>query len=408
VAPELLPVTGTLSAREGAGLYLVRRARTLTAPHQLRLLATAFVGVLVLDLGRIHLRRLQGGEAVSWAAAVAEVLSYLAIALVLWRPALGLAVAAVVLSVGVLTGGTGTEPVLLLVVGAVTLARAARRWWTVFLVGAGCCTLLNLVARPDQAAFVLLWFGGAAAVGAGLGVAGRRLVHLRDGTGRRLAELAEEDARLRADERRLLARELHDVVSHQLANISLQVMSHQDSVDADELRRVLRRLDRFSQSALTELRLLVRVLRDDPATAPGADEVGELSSRVPPTMAAADWARRLVAAGFDPDIDVPAQADRLEMTVQATVTRALDVTCDNIVKHAPARAHCSVALSLNPTQVVLRTASPLGPPQERTALGWSLRGLRERVDLAGGAFTARSSTAGATDPEWVVTLTLPR
>lgn len=402
-------MTVTLSTGESAGLYLVRRARTLTAPHQLRLLATAFIGVLVVDLGRIYAQRLQQGEAVPWASGGCEVLTYAAVAAVLWSPVAGLWMSGAALAAGLVVGGTGMEPMLLLIVGSQVAGRGPRRLLWVFLAGVIGYLTVSVALDAEHAAFYVGWFGGAALVGAAVGVAAKNLRRLRDRGGRHLAEEAAEDSRLRADERRLLASELHDVVTHQLSNVSLQVMSHLESTDTDELRKVLKKVNRSTDAALTELRLLVRVLRDFPATAAAADEVAELSRRLAPTQAAVGWARRLTDAGFDPVIEIPAQADRLGMTVQATITRTLNVVSDNFLRHAPPRSRCTVTLSVSPTQVMVRAASPLpapspdGPP----TLGWSLRGLRERVDLTGGTFSAGPSTSGGEDAEWVVVATLP-
>lgn len=248
-----------------------------------------------------------------------------------------------------------------------------------------------------------------AAVVAAIGMAVNTLPGRRYRGGRHRAETAEEDARLRADERRLLARELPDVVTHHLSNISLQVMSHLDSIDILELHHVLKQVSRSADSALTELRVLVRVLRDHPATAPGTDQVGELTRHVAPTIAAAAWSRRLTTAGFDPNIDIPSQADRLEMSVQGTITRTLDVVCANIAQHAPPRSWCIVTLRLIPTQVTIFVASPLStqPAGGDVVLGRGLRGLRERVDLTGGGFRAGPSTVGADESQWVVAVTLP-
>lgn len=403
-------MSAALSARDGAGLYLVRRARTLTAPHQVRLVATAFLAVLAVDLARIHLGEASAGGQVHWPRAGAEVLTYLAVALVLWRPLAGLGLAGVALAAGLAAGGTGTEPLLLLVTGASVGVRGGRRTRWVYLAAVLAYLAASAAVQGEQVAFVLGWFGGAAVVGAAAGWGVRMLHRQLDQGGRRLAEVNAEDARLRADERAVLARELHDVVTHQLSTISLQVMSHVDSADPDELRRVLRKVGRCTDSGLTELRLLVRVLRDHPATAGGPVEVRALSERVPPTAAAAGWARRLLEAGFDPTIDIPAQADRLEMTVQSTLTRTLEVTGDNLIRHAPPRSRCSIAVSVNPTQVIIRVVSPLAtpPPADHGSLGWGLRGLRERVDLTGGTLTAAPSSSPAQDPEWVVVVTLPR
>jgi glucose-6-phosphate-specific signal transduction histidine kinase len=171
---------------------------------------------------------------------------------------------------------------------------------------------------------------------------------------------------------------------------------------------VLQKVKRSTDSALTELRLLVRVLRDNPTTAAGPDEVSELSQRIPPTQRALDLARELTNAGFEPAIEVPDEADRLEGTVQATVSRTLDVICDNILRHSPRRSRCTITVSVDPTEAVVWAASPLAssPPSEPVGLGSGLRGLRERVDLTGGTFSAGPSSE-TEQPQWVVVVTLP-
>ena len=197
----------------------------------------------------------------------------------------------------------------------------------------------------------------------------------------------------------MLARELHDVVTHQLSTVSLQVMSHLDSDDAVDLAQVLRRVDAATSSALTELRLLVRVLRERPGT---GKRLGRAGGAVPAPRADRGrraWSARLADAGFDPVVEVPARADQLEMTVQATLVRTLDVACGNILRHAPPGSACTVALAVHPTQVVIRVISPLPVgPHEPVALGRSLRGLRERVDLIGGGLRAGPASAAGSGP----------
>ncbi len=396
----------SLSAREGAGLYLVRRARTLTAPHQVRLVVTAFLAVLVVDLVRIYLVRLGSADGVALVVVGCEALTYLAVALVLWHPVGGLALAGVALLAGQAVGGTGLEPALLMIMGTSAGLRSRAPVTRGFLIGLLGVIGFSVMMRVDHAAFVIGWFVGAALAGLAFGAGLRRLNRRRTLDQRDQADVVTEDARIRADERRVLARELHDVVTHHLANASLQLMSRADATDAESLRKTLRRVAGSVSSAQTELRLLVKVLRDDPATAAGANEVNELSQRLPPTEAAASWARRLAEAGFDPAIDVPAIADHLQLTVQNTIARTVAVACGNIVAHAPDRATCCLSVSVNDSLVVVRAANSVDPVTETTRLGWGLRELRERADLTGGTFSAgRSSDA---ELQWVVVVTIPR
>src|SRR5215210_3217572 len=111
-------------------------------------------------------------------------------------------------------------------------------------------------------------------------------------------EPATQDAGLRAMERWVLTRELHDVVTHHLSTAVLQVMSDFDEAGPDELRSTLTKVDRSVHAALAELRQATRVQRDDPVgrQVAGPDR-SELSAPVPPTTAGALWARRLTDAG---------------------------------------------------------------------------------------------------------------
>jgi len=222
--------------------------------------------------------------------------------------------------------------------------------------------------------------------------------------------VAVEDGRLRAAERNVLMLELHDVIVHQLSNASLQVMSQSNGDDPGELREVLRRVGDSTESALAELRLLARVGRDDPAATAGTDAIGELSQRLSPTEAVTRWGQRLLDAGFEPVISFPDQADRLRMTVQGTLVRAMDATGDNILQHARARSRCAIPLRVNAKQVLLEVTSALrtATMAEGVPLGRSLRSLRERVDLTGGGFRAGPSLSASGDGEWVVGVLLPQ
>jgi signal transduction histidine kinase len=220
---------------------------------------------------------------------------------------------------------------------------------------------------------------------------------------------AVDDGRLRAAERGILTFELQDVIIHHLSNASLQVMSQLKADDPGQLREVLRRVTNCTESALSELRLLVRVGRDDPAAATGTDAIGQLSQRFPPTEAAAQWAQRLVAAGLDPVIKFPHQADQLRMTAQRTLVRALEVAGQNILQHSPARSRCAVTVHVDARHVLLEATNPLRTPaaDHSHPLGRSLRSLRERVDLTGGVLRAGPSVSAAGDREWAVVVLLP-
>lgn len=216
------------------------------------------------------------------------------------------------------------------------------------------------------------------------------------------------DDPVRADERRRLALELHDVVTHHLANVALRTMGGLDLVDLGGLRLILSEVNSAAGSALVELRLLARVLTDDRE---GAIEVGtpdQLSQHVAPSDAAAAWRHRLDEAGLLAEYAVPADADHLARSVQSTIVRTFEANAEAALRHGAAVSRCSILVHLEPTQVlILSVTTP--PPVDVSAarLDPELRGLRERVNLTCGHFAAEVMGAASGSPQWVVTVAVP-
>ena len=399
----MTPVPAVLTASERVGLVTMRRVRTLGGVDQVRLVAAALLVFLLFDFVRL---------AVTSPIPLADrplilamdVIAYVAILTALWRPRAGLGLAAIPLLTALFWTSTSMDALLLTVVLALGLTQLDRR--TSILVSVA---LLGYVAARvvlysgDSRPLLALTLGVSLAIGLALGWAGLVLRERRERAERSAAAMAAEDARIRTDERRVLSRELHDVVAHQLSTASLQIMGAQGNPDAAALHRVLATVDRATAEALAELRLLVRVLRDDPSTAASGTEIRELGERIPPTQAAAAAELALIEAGFEPDVQVPASADDLEMTVQRTLSRVLTEGTQNVLQHAPARSRCVVRTVVSPHQVSLQVRSQVPPDFSAPSLGWGLRGLRERLALTGGTFTA-----GIVGSEWIVAVTVPR
>ncbi len=213
-------------------------------------------------------------------------------------------------------------------------------------------------------------------------------------------------AHVRAEEQRTLIRDVADAVTRQLARVSLQVMSHLDSTDPTDLAEALEEVGRMADSALAELRVLSRMVYAEPESAPSAELPGLLSAMTP-TASGAEWIHRLSLAGHEPAIDVAAEADQLDPTLQRTICRILDVSGDNMLRHATPRSRCSVTVAVHPTHIVVRTASPTVSDHFAFSFGRGLLGLGERIDLTGGTFAAGPQSSGL-HHEWVVLAHLPR
>lgn len=213
----------------------------------------------------------------------------------------------------------------------------------------------------------------------------------------RRVELA--NARAVSEDRAHVARELHDVVAHQLSLTALEVMALTGEVSAEEMGAGLGRIHRYAAVAERELDLLVEAL-DSPAL---------LDDGVPllaPVVVAENMRQVLAASGLQPHVAVDAGVADLDEISQRTLSRALQEATTNILRYAPPGSACHVALSVDGGSVTLRAANPLPAgvlKPDPLSTGWGLRGLRERVELCRGVVHAGATAEGA----WLLEITLP-
>ncbi|MFE3165400.1 sensor histidine kinase [Streptomyces sp. NPDC059224] len=195
-------------------------------------------------------------------------------------------------------------------------------------------------------------------------------------------DVAVEQAR--GAERLELARELHDFVAHHVTGILVQAQTAR-AVPDDEPgnRERMARIEEAANEALTAMRRVVRVLREEnSSTAPlaGLDDIAALAAEF-----------RLVGPPVDLDID-PSLHRQLAPDLAASAHRVVREALTNIRKHAPTATR--VEISLRRTGHGLRvevTDSDDGsrrepPPIQRRATGhgWGLLGLSERAGALGG------------------------
>lgn len=204
--------------------------------------------------------------------------------------------------------------------------------------------------------------------------------------------------RARADERRRLAAEMHDVVSHQVSLMVLQAGALAVATSDPGVREAADGIRTAGSRAIEELRGIMGVLREDGA-ADTAEHPDALPSSPPepgPDPAAlAEEARAAgqrveLAVGGDPAARAPHTARAVYRIVQEGLTNAR--------KHAPGST-VAVDLRHRPDAVVVEVvnsapASAPDPLLSGSGTGAGLEGLRQRVDMLGGTFTAGPTGAG--------------
>jgi signal transduction histidine kinase len=202
-----------------------------------------------------------------------------------------------------------------------------------------------------------------------------------------------ETANARDQERRRIAREMHDVLAHRLSLLSVQAgaLEFRSDMSPDQAREIAGVIRQTSHRALNELHDVIGVLRD------GSDGAGLLTPGVGlDDLAALIDESRLGGADvhFEPPADAvgPEESTAPEnRAVGATVYRIVQEGLTNARKHAPGSA-VLVAVHLQPPEITVSVSTFLGAGlAERPAIpgaGAGLRGLRERVSLVGGRFSA--------------------
>ena len=241
-----------------------------------------------------------------------------------------------------------------------------------------------------------LMFAGAWAVGRSQLARRLRLGHVEDRAARLEREQAERERAAAAEERRRIARELHDIVAHRVSTMVIQAES--GVATADEPGRAQESFAAIAGSgrqALGELRRLLGLLRDEDETAAVAPQPG--LARLDELLEQARGAGLPVHARVDGDVrDLPPGID---LAAYRVVQEALT----NVLRHARTPAAVEVRREQAALAVVVRNALPAGgPPPHADGAGHGLAGMRERVRVHRGAFSA-----GPADGDFVVRATLP-
>jgi signal transduction histidine kinase len=247
----------------------------------------------------------------------------------------------------------------------------------------------------------------AAATVLGLNVRNRRrlLESLRERAARLELERDQQGKLAAAAERARIARELHDVVAHNLTvMIALADGAAYTLPQAPEQARdALETASRTGREALAEMRRLLGVLRaQDEASAadrdpqPGVPEIDSLVEQVR-------------AAGLPVSYRVSTGARALPEGVQLTLYRIVQEALTNTLKHAGLSATAEVELTATDRDVRVSVTDTGTPPTPTTGVpangngGSGLRGMRERAAVYGGAVQAGPRPQGG----WVVAAHLP-
>ncbi len=191
-----------------------------------------------------------------------------------------------------------------------------------------------------------------------------------------------------ADERVLIARELHDIVAHTMSVIAVRAGVGRMVVDSqpEEAAEALKIIETTARESLAEMRLMVQILRSEGSAKPhlgplpGMDDLERLVAQVD-------------AAGVTVSLDVEGDRRELSHLADLTAYRIVQEALTNVVRHAgPTTALVRVAYLPEQLEIEVRDLGPAngyrGDAGSGDEVGQGIAGMRERAAVFGATLEA--------------------
>jgi signal transduction histidine kinase len=286
-------------------------------------------------------------------------------------------------------GGTLTIAALLgLVIALYLFAQTYGRRWSVLPALPVLANAIVPFSGADAGlpgVLLLMVVVAAAALGDSRRQHGQALAE-RDETRQAMVDTLEDQAAM--GERARIARDLHDVVAHHVSAIAVQAESARLTTEGlpDEGRAHFESIGRTARDALTEMRRLLGVLRDDANPEAARDPQ--------PSLARLDeLVETARAAGSPVTLTLEGAVEALPPGIDLCAYRILQEALTNVRRHAPGAA-AEVRLDYAPDAVRLsvRDHGPVADAPDPD--GHGLLGMRERAIMVGGTLSAGPADGG--------------
>jgi signal transduction histidine kinase len=201
----------------------------------------------------------------------------------------------------------------------------------------------------------------------------------------RLERDREQNARqAAADEQARIARELHDVIAHNVSVMVVQAAAAGDVFDSqpERAREALGSIEHTGREALTELRRLLGAVRteDGKVPQPGLGRLPDLLNQVR-------------AAGLEVDLTTEGERRQLPIGIDLSAYRIVQEALTNTLKHAAAR-RAEVILRYSEEELAIDVFDDGRGQTTNGDQGQGLIGMRERVALYDGALAAGPRAEG--------------
>ena len=284
-----------------------------------------------------------------------------------------------------------TVPLVILFAGCFALGRHEPTWWK----GAAAVAALDMVVHWSFGVRIpplydWLWVAGLTFLPWFFGRLVLRHAQqsalLVDQTRQLVEEQRHVAERAVADERRRIARELHDVIAHSISVMVVQAGAARELLGHDQARvgDALDEIQRSGRAALGETGRLLGLLREPE------------ESEVEPQPTAGDSPRLVEdfrSSGLDVRLEMGGSTEGLPAGLDLSLYRIVEEGLTNALKHTPG-TWVVVRYRRAADRVEVELASGTGGSPRLASGGHGLVGMRERVAVFGGSLTAGPSADG--------------
>jgi signal transduction histidine kinase len=324
----------------------------------------------------------------------------------LWRrrlPMLVFLVAFTLQALNIAGALPGSTLLILFASYALAVYGSTQLAWIAFGIGTGGLAVLGALltitgvttlgdgANPVINAAVLGLIGTL--IGVNVGERKRYLAAVIDRSRQLLVERDQQVQLAAAGERARIAREMHDIVSHSLTVIVALSEGAAATPDRDQARAASAATAETARSALTEMRSMLGVPREEGDPLPLAPLIA------PPPRDTVATAQR---AGYPVTLATAGTPAALPAAVEHAVSRIVQEGVTNAMRHAPLATSISVRLTYSPAEVLIEITNDGAKPAVGEP-GFGLRGLTERTAHVRGTIEYGPFDGG----RWMLRAALP-
>ncbi|MFJ2619876.1 sensor histidine kinase [Glutamicibacter sp. NPDC087344] len=287
---------------------------------------------------------------------------------------------------------------------ATAKSRHVRVWYLTLLVG----WMLQFIIRAGADAILILFLAPLAALSYALT---RSIFLLRERNAKAIKAMRAADANARQAieaERKNIARDLHDIVAHDITVVAMQSKAAKFANDGQMALDAIDVIAKLSTETLHDLRLMLNVLRTDGTMADPAFSTGDkpAATTVYAVQGVELFSQRLREANFVVSSHTEEKISDLPRSAQTALYRVMQEATTNVIKHALPGGECTISLAVQGSEARLKITNQMPESSsENHSLpvgGSGLIGMEDRMKAFGGRFKTAERNG-----HWILTASIP-